>query len=128
MTGTRLAMPGSGAPKLGLLFLTRGDVHHPAIWREFVDECRDRVRVFSHPKFLEALQGGFLASTAIHDRFETGWGTISLVKASLALFLSPGPSSSCAQAAVLFRFSIRAYRERVPFFGRVSGQSRANFC
>jgi len=85
MSGTKLAMPGAADPKLGLLFLTREDVHHPTVWREFVDERPDRVRVLSHPKSPDALKGGFLDGTMIPDRHETAWGTISLVKASLAL-------------------------------------------
>jgi len=85
MSGTQLAMPGAAEPKLGLLFLTREDVHHPTIWREFIEECPERVRVFSHPKFPDRLEGGFLDGTVILDYHETVWGTISLVKASLAL-------------------------------------------
>jgi len=85
LVGTKLAMPGLAEAKLGLLFLTRGDVNHPAIWREFVADSPERVRVFSHPKYPEALKGGFLDDTMIPDRHETAWGAISLVKASLAL-------------------------------------------
>lgn len=85
MSGTKLAMPGAIEPKLGLLFLTRGDVNHPAIWREYVDEYPDRVSVLSHPKSPDALKGGFLDGTTIPEHYETAWGTISLVKASLAL-------------------------------------------
>jgi hypothetical protein len=85
MAGTQLAIPGAVEPKVGLLFLTRNDVHHPAIWRDFVEEQPDRVSVFSHAKFPDALKGGFLEGTLISDRFETSWGTISLVKSTLAL-------------------------------------------
>lgn len=85
MTGTRLAMPGTADCKVGLLFLSRGDVHHPKIWREFVGEHPERVRVFSHPKFPDAVHGGFLDGTVIPEHFETAWGSVSLVKASLAL-------------------------------------------
>lgn len=85
MTGTRVALPGSTESKLGLLFLTRGDVHHPEVWREFVGGCPDRVRMFSHPKSPDLVKGGFLDGTAIPEHLETAWGSISLVKASLAL-------------------------------------------
>ena len=70
-------------PRLGLLFLTRGDVNHPEIWREFVAEAPGRVRVFSHPKFPGQLKRGFLDGTAIRERHETKWGDISLVRAML---------------------------------------------
>jgi hypothetical protein len=76
---------GPARSRLGLLFLTRGDVDHPGIWREFVEGAPERVRVFSHPKDLEALTGGFLEGTVIAENHETEWGGISLVRASLAL-------------------------------------------
>lgn len=73
------------SPKLGLLFLTRGDVNHPDIWKEFVGEAPGHVRIFTHAKYPEELVGGFLASTDIKDRVDTDWGDISLVKATLLL-------------------------------------------
>lgn len=82
------AEPGSGEVRLGLLFLTRGDVNHPGIWREFVDEAPEQVRIFSHPKFPGLLGGGFLEGTAIAEHYETEWGCISLVRASRAMLLS----------------------------------------
>jgi hypothetical protein len=85
MAGVEIVEPGTMDPKLGLLFLTRGDVNHPVLWREFVDGQPDRVRVLSHPKFPDAIEGGFLAGTAIEDNFETEWGKVSLVSATLAL-------------------------------------------
>jgi hypothetical protein len=78
---------GTARPKVGLLFLTRGDVNHPDIWREFLDGAREHVRIFSHPKEPSHLAGGFLEGTAISDHFETTWGTVSLVRASRALLL-----------------------------------------
>jgi hypothetical protein len=85
MAGTTPAMPGSVEPRLGLMFLTRGDVRHPEIWREFADECPERIRVLSHPKSPERLEGGFLEGSVIPQLHDTSWGTISLVKASLDL-------------------------------------------
>ena len=82
--------PEQDAPasaRVGLLFLTRGDVHHPQIWREFVAEAPDRVRVFSHSKHPEELKGGFLEGTEISEHFETVWGGIGLVKAARAMLL-----------------------------------------
>lgn len=74
-------------PKLGLLFLTRGDVNHPDIWREFVQEAPDRVRIFSHNKDNQLPDGSFLARSQIRSHFETEWGGIALVKATRALLL-----------------------------------------
>jgi hypothetical protein len=78
---------GFGRAKLGLLFLTRGDVEHPEVWRQFVAEAPESVRIYSHPKFPEQLEGGFLEGTAIAAKFDTQWGDISLVRASRALLL-----------------------------------------
>jgi hypothetical protein len=89
---------GRRRAKLGLLFLTRGDVNHPRIWREFVAEAPGRVRVFSHRKdrgaemrggLKSALHAGapFLVGTEIREHFETEWGGLSLVRASRAMLL-----------------------------------------
>jgi hypothetical protein len=75
-------------PRLGLLFLTRGDVNHPVIWREFLAGAPDQCRVFSHVKNPEGLSGGFLEGTVIVPYYETRWGDISLVRASRALLLA----------------------------------------
>lgn len=72
-------------PKLGLLFLTRGDVNQPEIWRDFVSRAGEGVRVLSHPKNQLAAARGFLAGTAIPEWRETAWGDISLVRAMLDL-------------------------------------------
>jgi hypothetical protein len=99
--------PGGGSPpggrgsKLGLLFLTRGDVHHPRIWSEFVAEAPERVRVFSHAKFPEQCKGGFLADTAIRKRFITKWGDISLVRASREMLLEALQDESLTHFALL---------------------------
>ena len=75
----------SKEPKLGLLFLTRGDVNHPGIWKEWVDQAPEEVGVFSHPKFPGDLNDGFLEGTAITEHHETEWAKISLVRASISL-------------------------------------------
>lgn len=74
-------------PKVGFLFLTRGDVNHPRIWREFLEEAPDRARVFSHVKDPRAVHLGFLKKTQIKRHFPTEWGGIGLVQASRALLL-----------------------------------------
>ncbi len=80
-----LEVPASA--RVGLLFLSRGGVHHPKIWWEFVADAPNRVRVFSHPKHPEELQGEFLEGTAVREHFETVWGGIGLVKAARAILL-----------------------------------------
>ena len=89
------------AARLGLLFLTRGDVHHPQIWREFVTEAPDRVRVFSHSKHPEELKGGFLEGTEISEHFETVWGGIGLVKAARAMLLEALEDETLTHFALL---------------------------
>jgi hypothetical protein len=75
-------------PKIGLLFLTRGDVHHPQIWRDYVAQAPEQVKIFSHPKDPAALRGGFLENTALDTLIETGWGDVSLVQATRLLMAS----------------------------------------
>jgi hypothetical protein len=77
--------PAAGRTRLALMFLTKGDTHHPEIWREYVAQAPDRVRVFSHPKNPRELAGGFLEGTAIEPQIATAWGDVSLVRATLAL-------------------------------------------
>lgn len=88
-------------PQLGLLFLTRGDVNHPEIWREFVAEAPDRIKVFSHPKFPENVNRGFLEGTAIKELYRTEWGGISLVRASRAMLLKALEDDSLTHFALL---------------------------
>jgi hypothetical protein len=72
-------------PRIAFLFLTRGDVHQPEIWREYVDSLGDRASVFSHPKSEAAQRGGFLDGTAVDGLVPTRWGDVSLVKATLRM-------------------------------------------
>jgi hypothetical protein len=70
-------------PKLGLLFLTRGNVNHPDIWREFLNDAGGEVQGFAHVK--EPEKAEFLADLLIEEWHDTKWGDISLVRAMLAL-------------------------------------------
>jgi hypothetical protein len=88
-------------PKLGLLFLTRGDVNHPRIWREFVAESPEGVRVLSHVKNPRAVHLGILQGTGIKQRFPTEWGGIGLVKASRALLLEALEDESLTHLVLL---------------------------
>lgn len=92
---------GNKRVKLGLLFLTLEDVNHPEIWREFVAEAPDSIRVFSHPKFPERISGGLLEGTAINDRVDTKWGDISLVRATRAMLLEALKDESITHFALV---------------------------
>lgn len=72
------------APKLGRLFLTREDVNHPEIWREWTAQAPEGVRVFAHTKN-ELAEGAFLKGNEVSEHYETAWGEVGLVKATRAL-------------------------------------------
>lgn len=72
-------------PKLGMLFLTREDVNHPQIWREFVSDSGGDVRVFCHAKGRAVADQGFLRGFSIDEWHDTNWGEISLVRAMIGL-------------------------------------------
>jgi Core-2/I-Branching enzyme len=87
--------------KLGLLFLTRGDVHHVDIWREFVAEAPEQVAIYAHAKHPEQLVGGFLDGKVIADYHETAWGEISLVRATRSLLLKAMEDEEITHFALL---------------------------
>jgi GR25 family glycosyltransferase involved in LPS biosynthesis len=97
----RVVEPSPPAPKLALLFLTRGDVHHPEIWQEFIAAAPDQVKMFSHPKNPPAVVGGFLDGTAIAERHQTAWGDISLVRATRSLLLAALADSTLTHFVLL---------------------------
>jgi hypothetical protein len=88
-------------PKIGLLFLTRGDVNHPHIWREFVAEAPEKVRIFSHVKNRNAVSPGFLRGTCIKQHFDTEWGGIGLVRACRAMLLEAMEDESLTHFVLL---------------------------
>ncbi|MCW1914290.1 hypothetical protein OJ996_11935 [Luteolibacter sp. GHJ8] len=63
--------------KLALIFLTRADVNHPSIWRDFVDECPERVVVHSHSKVRSLGVDAFLHGTIVDSNILTKWGDMS---------------------------------------------------
>ena len=81
--------PSDGWPvhpvKLGLLFLTVGDVNHPEIWERYLATHPSAVRVFCHPKNPSEVRSRLLCENIIPDRVETRWGEISLVQATRKL-------------------------------------------
>lgn len=74
-------------PRVAFLFLTRGDHHHPGIWREYLDGAEgERPRILAHTKAREFLESdSILLQAQIDEEVETAWGGISLVRATLAL-------------------------------------------
>jgi hypothetical protein len=86
--------------RLGLLFLTRKDVNHPEIWRDWIKQAPGRVRVFSHSKEPDKAND-FLAGTQIATNIETEWGSIGLVHATRALLKEALEDSSLTHFALL---------------------------
>jgi GR25 family glycosyltransferase involved in LPS biosynthesis len=88
-------------PKLGLLFLTRGDVRNPEIWREWIAQSAEDVAIYCHPKTPDELTGGFLQGSAISESHDTAWGKVSLVRATLALMKEALKDPSLTHFALL---------------------------
>ena len=87
---------------LGLLFLTRGDSNHPKIWREWINGDVSRCRVSAHPKEPETISDdSFLKEGVIDEQVATGWGSVSLIRATLALLRSGLADSDCTHFALL---------------------------
>ena len=73
-------------PTVGFLFLTRGDLNLPAIWRDYLASAGSRARVYAHTKHPEELPpDSLLLDRQISNRVPTEWGAISLVEATLAM-------------------------------------------
>lgn len=72
--------------QVAFLFLTRGDLHHRAIWEEYLGQADHRARVLAHTKDTRLLsEDSFLGDAQIAQKVKTGWGELSLVHATLAL-------------------------------------------
>lgn len=73
-------------PKVAFLFLTRGDLHQEAVWTDYLNVANGSTRVHAHTKDLETLaEESLLFDRQVSERFETSWGGISLVQATLSL-------------------------------------------
>jgi hypothetical protein len=73
-------------PTVAFLFLTRGEVNQPRIWREYLTEAGIHAKVYAHSKHPEGLGAdSFLRERQVSGRVPTEWGTISLVQATLAM-------------------------------------------
>jgi hypothetical protein len=73
-------------PQIAFLFLSRGDVNHPQIWRDYLEQSHGHARVYSHCKDVHSLGAdSFLLPHLINERISTAWGAPSIVEATLAM-------------------------------------------
>lgn len=73
-------------PKIAFLFLTRGELNHPSVWRDYLDSAPGQFNIFAHVKEPEELaEDSLLKNRLIAEQVETTWADISLVSATLAL-------------------------------------------
>jgi hypothetical protein len=76
----------SGPPKVAFLFLTRGELNHPAVWQDYLQSAGEQARVFAHVKEQDELaETSLLKENLISEQVETAWADISLVRATLEL-------------------------------------------
>lgn len=67
------------------LFLLRDDVNHPVIWHEYLGQDPNQRTVLCHSKNEPAAISEIVTENLCSQKVETYWGTISLVRATLAL-------------------------------------------
>ncbi len=73
-------------PRVALLFLTRGEMNHPRIWEEYVTQSESGLSIYAHTQNPLLLgEDSMLKDRQIPERFDTEWGSISLVRTTLAL-------------------------------------------
>lgn len=80
--------PEEPAPeaKVAFLFLTRADVHHGGIWDEYLAKANGRASLFAHTQNADVLpESSFLIDRQVRDKVATGWGSVSLVNATLTM-------------------------------------------
>lgn len=70
---------------VALLFLTRGDLNYPKIWRKWMNDAHERITIYAHAKSPENVKTSWLAESLIGDYVETSYGTASIIAAELAL-------------------------------------------
>jgi hypothetical protein len=82
------AEPGL-TPKVGFMFLTVGDVNHGKIWEEYFSKANGHMAVWGHTQDTDGLSDdSFLRDRQIRNKVDTGWGSISLVRATLELLMA----------------------------------------
>ena len=89
-------------PKIAFLFLTRKEVNHPEIWREYFQSNEGESRIFAHVAHPEKLENNsFLKEHVIDEYLQTEWGDISLVRATLALLRAALTDSDCTHMVLV---------------------------
>lgn len=73
------------APKLAVLFLTKGALNQPEYWRKWLDEAGDEVVPHAHIKTPEIVEEDWFLKLQTPVSIETKWGHVSLVRAMLEL-------------------------------------------
>jgi Core-2/I-Branching enzyme len=73
-------------PRIAFLFLSRGDVNHPQIWRAYFAQSQEPAAIYAHCKDINSLNANsFLLPHLIEEQIPTQWASASLVEATLAL-------------------------------------------
>ena len=115
--------------KVALLFLTKGEVHHPKIWRDYLEQAGDQIEVYAHVKHSDLLDANsFLHPFEIEEKIETEWASPSLVAATLAL-LRTALSQGQATHFILVSEScipVRPFNELL-FSLKLDPRSRTNY-
>ncbi len=77
----------AGPPaKVAFIFLTRGDVNQHDVWSEYLSKANGHATVHAHTGDVGKLgEESLLRDRQIRSRVDTGWGSISLVHATLEL-------------------------------------------
>ena len=74
--------------KIAFCFLTRANLHQPRLWENFFSQSKGRHTVYCHPKFPENVTDLLLTDRIIQNRVPTEYAHVSLVVASISMFLT----------------------------------------
>lgn len=74
--------------KIAFCFLTRANLLQPRLWESFFSKSNGRHTVYCHPKFPEDVTNPLLVDRIIQQRVPTQYAHVSLVAASISLFLA----------------------------------------
>lgn len=74
--------------KIAFCFLTRANLHQPRLWEHFFSKSDGRHTVYCHPKFPENVTNALLTDRIIQQRVPTQYAHVSLVAASISMFLA----------------------------------------
>lgn len=84
-------------PVVAFLFLTRAEPNHPRLWEEYLTQANGRARVYAHVKERESLpDDSLLHGHLIDAHLDTGWGHVSLVRATIALLKAGLADPECS--------------------------------